>query len=165
MLTRIKRQYTKFIGLSTILIMCTYSNDYYIGKTFPALDLMFVYYWCMFRPKLISSGFVFLLGVFKDFLMGFPLGLNAILYLILRLVIMHKLKRLRLSFMLFWQGFAIVLLITLSIKWAVFSLIFVNPINIEVLTQHYIISILSYPLVHAFFNLIYPIIPKRKINA
>jgi rod shape-determining protein MreD len=142
--------------------MSFYSNDIYIGKIFPALDFMFVYYWCMFRPKLVSSHFIFSLGLFKDFLMGYPVGLNAVINLILRTVIRRSIKRRRLSFLLFWQGFAMVLAIILLLQWVVFSLIFVTPINVDILMQHYILSVLTYPLMHGLFNLIYPIIPKRK---
>lgn len=165
MISKIKREYVKIIGIAIILIMCIYSNDINTGKIFPSIDLMFVYYWCLFKPKTTGSIYVFLLGLFKDVLMGFPIGLNASIFIIIRLIAKYRINRLRLSFILYWQGFALLLAVTLLFKWAVFSLITSSNIDVNVVFEHFMISILTYPMIHGLFNQIFHITLPPKANA
>lgn len=165
MLNKIKREYVKLIGIVIIVMMNISSNDTHIGKIFPSLDLMFIYYWCLFKPKTTGSIYVFSIGLFKDILMGFPIGLNASIFIIIRLFIKYRVTRLRDSFLFFWQGFAILLFVSLFFKWVIFSIITTNAIDLDVIFQNFILSLLTYPLIHGLFNQIFSIIPGSQQNA
>ena len=48
----------------------------------PALVLMSVYYWAIYRPDLLPLPAVFALGLIQDVLAGTPIGINAFTLLV-----------------------------------------------------------------------------------
>ncbi len=46
--------------------------------------LMTIYYWGIYRPTLIPAWLVFIAGCIMDFLSGFPIGLNAFIFLVVQ---------------------------------------------------------------------------------
>jgi rod shape-determining protein MreD len=125
---------------------------------------MVIYYWCVSKPRLIGYGSLFLTGVYKDLLMGIPLGLNALINMILRMLIIKKAKNFKPSFIVFWHGFAIILLIWLAMQTLFFAIITGHWVNINVVLIQFVLSLLFYPVAHSFFNLIYVILPKSVVN-
>ena len=80
----------KILAGIAVFLICIPSQIYGFDNYFPAIDLMVIYYWCIYRPNLLGNGFVFLLGFLKDLLMGLALGINALTNLIIRLMIVRK---------------------------------------------------------------------------
>ena len=50
------------------------------------IQLIIIYFWSLKRPDIIGNGHVFLAGLINDVVMGIPLGLSPISYLIVSLV-------------------------------------------------------------------------------
>ena len=48
----------------------------------PLLPLISVYHWAIFRPYLLPAYAVFLIGVLQDILTGSPIGVNALVFLL-----------------------------------------------------------------------------------
>lgn len=54
------------------------------GPTLPHLPLLGVYYWSTHRPNLLPAWAAFLIGLAVDIVLGMPLGLNALLFVLIR---------------------------------------------------------------------------------
>ena len=92
------------------------------GLMAPAFGVMAVYYWAIHRPDLMPAIAVFALGLLQDILTGGPLGVNA-LVLLLVFGVMRNQRRpfLGKPFPVMWFGFLIVAPCALAVQWLVAS--------------------------------------------
>ena len=49
------------------------------------IQLIIIYFWCLKRPELLGNGHIFFAGLINDVVMGVPLGLSSLSYLIISL--------------------------------------------------------------------------------
>jgi len=88
----------------------------------PALPLMGVYYWVVFRPDLMPRLLVFGIGLFQDALIGAPFGLTALIYLLTHAFVLSQRRFLvGKPFWIFWSGFAVVAPIAGTVTWLLAS--------------------------------------------
>jgi rod shape-determining protein MreD len=132
-----------------------------LDSFFPAADIMLIYYWCVHRPQVMRSWFIFSIGLLKDILSGAPLGANSLSYLILRGLSLYKGESLRRSFILMWQGFAIFLAIILLLKWFIFAFVFEKAPGINAAVMQFLLSVFVYPLFHSLFNILNLTLPRN----
>jgi rod shape-determining protein MreD len=91
----------------------------------PAFGLIAVYYWAVQRPDVFPPYGVFAIGLFYDLLSAGPLGLWALVYLIVYgLVISQRQLIIGRTFSLFWLGFLLSSMIAGLLGWALASLYF-----------------------------------------
>ena len=50
------------------------------------LQIIIIYFWIIKRPNLMGTGHIFLAGLINDVVMGVPLGLSSLSYLVISLV-------------------------------------------------------------------------------
>tara|TARA_Y100001970_G_scaffold234001_1_gene292024 strand:- start:60 stop:572 length:513 start_codon:yes stop_codon:yes gene_type:complete len=50
------------------------------------IQLIIIYFWVSKRPDVLGSGHIFLAGLLNDVVMGFPLGVSSLSYLVVSLV-------------------------------------------------------------------------------
>ena len=95
-----------------------------LGAVAPWLPLMGVYYWSISRPELMRPAVAFGLGVFVDLLGGTPLGVNALVYLLVHAVVVSQ-RRFFLGkpFFIGWWAFGLVALGVAAIKWTAVSVL------------------------------------------
>ena len=88
----------------------------------PAVTLISVYYWTIFRPDLMPASAIFAIGLFQDVLSGAPLGVNALVLLLVFAVVLGQ-RRFFLgkSFLVMWWGFALIVVGSLAVTWMVLS--------------------------------------------
>ena len=60
-------------------------EDYFEILSFN-IQLIIIYFWVSKRPEVLGSGHVFFAGLINDVVMGFPLGISSLAYLIISLV-------------------------------------------------------------------------------
>ena len=53
------------------------------------IQLIIIYFWVSKRPEALGSGHVFFAGLINDVVMGFPLGLSSLSYLIVSFVALY----------------------------------------------------------------------------
>lgn len=164
-LIKIKLLVPKFLAILSILVMCINTKINGLDSYFPAIDLMVIYYWCIYRPQLLGNGFVFFIGFFKDLLMGLPFGVNAFTNMALRMLIVHKGHNFKPKFNFLWQGFAIILSISIALKWLMFSFVTGKWVSLENAFVYFVVSVLLYPILHSLFNYIYTGLPRKFLNA
>jgi len=75
----------------------------------PDLVLIAVFYWTVHRPDLMRAWAVFLIGLLQDILGGGPLGLIALVLILVHAAIINQHKAFRgKSFGLIWAGFMLI---------------------------------------------------------
>ena len=50
------------------------------------IQLIIIYFWVSKRPEILGSGHIFFAGLINDVVMGFPLGLSSLTYLVVSFV-------------------------------------------------------------------------------
>ena len=80
---------SKFYNIGPILLLyylCISEIDTNLEKVFEIFTLNFqiilIYFWVLKRPEVMANGHVFLAGLINDVVMGFPLGISSLSYLI-----------------------------------------------------------------------------------
>ena len=84
----------------------------------PQLMLIAVFYWSLTRPDLLPVLAVFLVGLFQDIITGGPLGLGALVLMLVRMLIVSQ-RRVLMDkpFVVGWSGFMVVALAAAVVSW------------------------------------------------
>ena len=73
--------------LLLLYYLCISEVDSNLEKIFEIFTLNFqiilIYFWVLKRPELMANGHIFLAGLINDVVMGFPLGISSLSYLII----------------------------------------------------------------------------------
>ena len=147
------------IFLLTIFVPFAIRGD---NSFFPLIDLILIFYWAIYYPKLIPNWFVFSLGAVKDLVSGAPLGVNMLLNLLTRFVLRSSRGEIvNANFIVIWQLFFITLLLVMTLKWAMLSIITGERIGIGFAHIQFAITVAAYPIFHCFFNMVFETIPKN----
>jgi rod shape-determining protein MreD len=125
----------------------------YFSVVMPMLVLIGVYYWSLYRPDLMPMPLVFVFGVLLDILSGGPLGLMALLLLLVHGICVSQRQVLaNKSFYVGWFGFTVVAIGVNLVGWIVacaFFLALLSPVPVIVQT---IVTIAVYPLFARLFG-------------
>ena len=112
---------------TTLLAMIISIQPAYIpgyASVAPAFTLMAVYHWTIYRPKLLPPLSLFLIGVTQDLLTGAPPGVNALVMLLARAIVLrlrrHFVNR---PFPFVWTGFTMLSGGAMLFLWALFCLL------------------------------------------
>ena len=80
----------KFYNTGPLLLLyylCISEIDTNLEKIFEIFTLNFqiilIYFWVLKRPEIMANGHIFLAGLINDVVMGFPLGISSLSYLII----------------------------------------------------------------------------------
>jgi len=143
------RNITPFI-LSLILIMISQLPMHLpeLGRATPMLALIAVYHWTVFRPELLPSPAVFVIGLFLDLLSGGPAGINTVVLLLVYGVVLSQRRFLfGKSFAVVWIGFGVVGASATLITFFVISLYHLAPVVPEGFFFQYLLTLGLFPLV------------------
>jgi rod shape-determining protein MreD len=89
----------------------------------PAFALISLYYWVVFRPDLMPYMAVFGLGIVQDAVAGAPLGMYALVYLLVQALVLNQRRFIvGKTFWVFWSAFALVAPIAAIAAWILASL-------------------------------------------
>ena len=73
--------------LILLYYICISEIDTNLQNTFEIFTLNFqiilVYFWVLKRPELMANGHVFIAGLINDVVMGFPMGISSLSYLVM----------------------------------------------------------------------------------
>ena len=84
----------------------------------PAFALISLYYWVVFRPDLMPHIAVFGLGIVQDAVAGAPLGMYALVYLLVQALVLNQRRFIAgKPFWVFWSAFALVAPIAAFSTW------------------------------------------------
>lgn len=89
----------------------------------PAVSLMVVYHWTIYRPELLPAPALFALGMIADLLSGALPGVTALVLLLCReAVLRHRRHFAGRSFLFVWSGFGVTAGAALAFAWGVNAL-------------------------------------------
>ena len=119
----------------------------------PVLALVAVHYWTVHRPELMPPAAVFALGLLQDILGGAPIGLNALVLLVVHGVLLMQRQHLaRRPFIVDWWGFAVVAAGAGLLGWLVASLYYGGTIWPKPLLVQYLLNLCAYPVLAWVFT-------------
>tara|TARA_Y100000591_G_scaffold290988_1_gene277197 strand:+ start:613 stop:1125 length:513 start_codon:yes stop_codon:yes gene_type:complete len=81
---------TKIFNTGPLILLyylCISEVDTNLEKVFEIFTLNFqiilIYFWVLKRPEIMANGHIFLAGLINDVVMGFPMGISSLSYLII----------------------------------------------------------------------------------
>lgn len=112
----------------------------------PAFGLMTVYYWSLHRPDLLPAPAVFAVGLFLDAVSGAPLGLNALVLLLVHGVV-HSQRRFfhGKSFLVLWWGLMMIATGAAVVSWVLYSILFTARVDPLAVMFQLSVSLALYP--------------------
>jgi len=123
-----------------------------LSRVMPLLPLMSIYLWAVHHPDLMPAYAVFLIGLLQDTLMGTPIGIHILTYLLVYGTVVWQRRFLAgKSFAVIWVGFALVAAGATAVSWVLISLYHVVFIQPEALAYQYLLSLGAFPLLSWFF--------------
>ncbi|WP_439814013.1 rod shape-determining protein MreD [Zavarzinia sp. CC-PAN008] len=126
------------------------------------LPLVAVYYWTIFQPMLMPASGVFLIGLTQDVLGSGPIGLNALILLLVHgfLKTQRRVFVAR-TFLIAWFGFATIATGAALVSYAVACLFYGTLIQPMPLLTQLVLGIAIYPIGSLVFSRMVPPPPKR----
>lgn len=143
------REVLPFIStLVLVLLMQLQYRILFLDNILPFLSLVAVYYWCIFKPRLMPVSGVFLLGLLQDILSGGPLGMMALLLTLVRIFVVGQGSRfLEREFLFNWLVFIIVALVFGLATWVVASVYLKESQNLWDAFGQSMLTIAIFPVV------------------
>lgn len=119
-------------ALMTVMLVLIGVTPLYLpayGAVAPVLPLIAIYYWGVHRPDLLPFSLTFGIGLLQDVVTAAPLGLSALVFLLVRGILIGPRRFLvGRSFPVLWWGFNIVAVIATAIEWVVFAVYATEPV-------------------------------------
>lgn len=101
-----------------------------LSRVVPILPLMAIYHWAIYRPQLMPPLAVFMIGAFYDVLSGMPIGVNALVFLIVYgVVVLQQRFFAGKSFIVVWLGFGLISFGATVLTWILMSILATTLIN------------------------------------
>jgi rod shape-determining protein MreD len=117
------------------------------ARVVPFLALIAVHHWTIYRPDLMPSYAVFLIGILQDLLSGTPLGVHAVVFLLVYGVVLWQ-RRFFVgkAFVITWLGFSIVSAVAALLTWALISAYYVSLVDPRALVYQYSLTLGFFPI-------------------
>lgn len=113
----------------------------------PMLPLMGVYYWAIYRPDLLPAWAAFLVGLLYDVIAGTPLGVNALVLLLVQGTAASQRKFfLGKSFVVTWWAFGLLAAGAAGLTWMLVSVLRGVAINPAPLMVEYLLMMGLFPI-------------------
>ena len=120
----------------------------YYSEITPVLPIIAIYHWAIYKPDLLPTWSVFILGCVYDLLSGTPLGLYALVFLsVYGIVIFQRRFLYGKSFLVCWLGFGVVALGAAIESWVVASIWYFSLLNATSVFFQYFLSLGMFPIV------------------
>jgi rod shape-determining protein MreD len=122
--------------------------------------MMGVYYWSIYRPRLLPIWMIFMFGILIDALTMMPIGLTALILLVTQKLILYQRRYLMgQSFAILWIGFGFLYLVSLAVTLGVFKLMGVLEIKFSTLAISTCVAMLTFPFVIIVLHLTHKVLP------
>lgn len=128
----------------------------------PDLTLIAIFYWSIYRPTLTPNWLVFLLGLIVDALNNMPLGLNALIYVLVNWIISDQ-RRVFVGqpFFVVMLGFAFVLAASHLMRWSFFGLLSFHWPDPMPLLVSYALGLFLFPVASIILHMVHKILPQQ----
>ena len=139
-----------------------YLNYKYFSFNFP---FILIFYWSLKRSQSLGYGWIFLAGLFNDAVIGFPIGVSSLTYLIIcGFAAYLRNITLRPSLIKDWFFFLFTILVANSINYFLLTLFFSIELNYYNLIGNIFFTFCLYYIFSYFFDLYQKSVFKGKAN-
>jgi len=122
------------------------------SRVTPLLPLIAVYHWAIYRPRLLPAYAVFLIGLLHDALSGLPIGVSALVFLIVYgVVLSQKSFFISKSFFILWLGFSLMAAVASFLSWLAVSILNVTLIEPGTVFFQYLMTLGFFPVIAWLF--------------
>ena len=150
----------KIINLGPIILLYYLSVsevDSHFEKYFEILSfniqLIIIYFWCLKRPELLGNGHIFFAGLINDAVMGFPLGISSLSYLIISFIAAYvKNMTVNTSITTDWFTFFLAIFFSNLTFFILMSNFTEIEINIVEVSYNTFFTFIFFPFFWFFFN-------------
>tara|TARA_Y100000590_G_scaffold374817_1_gene439389 strand:- start:695 stop:1210 length:516 start_codon:yes stop_codon:yes gene_type:complete len=137
-----------------------YLNYQYFSFNFP---FILIFYWSLKRIETLGYGFIFIAGMFNDSVLGFPIGISSLTYLIIcGFAAYLRNITLRPSLLKDWLYFLFTILVANSINYFLLVLFFSVEINYYEILGNIIFTFLLYYIFGHIFDVYRRILSRVK---
>ena len=149
-------RFLNLIPLLILLFLAFSETDFNFEKlSFLSFNLIYIliFYWVLKNPDILSYGFIFLAGIINDVVVGLPIGVSSITYLILAGFAAYiRYLTVQPSLIYDWIVFLPSIAVTNSVYFYILRIFFNTDINYITLALNTGITILFYPVIGILFN-------------
>lgn len=132
-----------------------------VGSIKPPLLVMVLYYWAIYHPTLVPPWLCFVLGVFMDFLMGLPPGINAMLFVAIQWLGQEQRRFLIAQpYITIWAVFGLMFGIGSFVQWGLYGLMGSTWTPIAPVVAQILIGVFLFPFVSVALVGIHRLLPK-----
>jgi rod shape-determining protein MreD len=118
-----------------------------ISNVTPAMTLMAVFYWSIYRPDLLPAVVVFALGLVQDILLGYPIGLMALTLLAMHGITLNQRQAfLGKPFFVIWIGFAVISAGGFMLMWIMTCVLAADLLLTHAVLFQFAFTAVSFPL-------------------
>ncbi len=136
-------------GVALVLITSTPLYFGHVGDVVPRFGVTAVIFWTVYRPDLFGYGSAFFLGIVADLMTGLPLGITALVLVMVRHgVLMRRRYFLRKSFHIVWAEYAFVLTAAAIIDWMLAALYLWSTPGLLVHVFQVLLTVALFPVVY-----------------
>ncbi len=149
-----------FLALSALFLLNLVPlNLGHFDSLRPPFLLMAVFYWTIFRPGLLATPVVFILGLLMDIVSGWPPGVSALLLVCVQWVTLAQRKFfMGQSFVTIWWGYLLISIIVGVFQWVVFSLFALDWLPVVPVLAGMLLGGLLFPFVAVPLYLVHRIL-------
>ncbi|MBI5162273.1 MAG: rod shape-determining protein MreD [Magnetospirillum sp.] len=113
----------------------------------PMLPLMGVTYWAIYRPDLLPAWSAFLIGMLYDIVGGTPLGVNALVLLLVQGIAASQRRFFQgKSFLVAWWAFGLLSAGAVTLAWLLIGLLHGRSVDAVAVLFEYLVTLGLFPL-------------------
>jgi rod shape-determining protein MreD len=119
----------------------------------PALPMIGIYYWSVYRPDLLVPSVAFATGLVNDVVLGGPIGISSLAFLVIQGMTASQTRFFNgKSFLVIWSGFALLAAAALLVELVLDGLVFSRTPLVSALVIQYLLTVCLYPVVSWLFS-------------
>ena len=117
------------------------------------LQIIIIYYWMLKNSSVLGNGHIFFAGIINDVIMGLPMGLSALGYLITALVAMYiRSVTVKMTFFTDWFTFILAIFFSHFVNLILISNFSDLNISYSVIFYNSLFTFIFYPIFWVLFN-------------
>ena len=137
-----------------------YINYSYFSFNFP---FILIFYWSLKRIETLGYGYIFIAGLFNDVVIGFPVGISSLTYLVIcGFAAYLRNISLRPSLVRDWFYFLFTILIANSINYLLLVLFFEVEVNYYLIASNILFTFLLYYIFGYLFDVYQRLVFRRQ---
>ncbi len=131
-----------------LLVLATATPLYmgHVGEVVPQLGVAAVFFWTVYRPDLMTFGAAFSIGLVADLATGAPLGMSALVLIVLRRIVLAR-RRFFVGrpFHVLWLGFALFAFPASLAGWLIASVYLFEGLDIVRVAVQAAFTVVAFP--------------------